>query len=335
MTHHNEWVRIKIQDSGKGMSPELMNKIMSKTAVTEGKKTGHGLGLMQVWETLEHNQGEMQMASQLGQGSSILLTFPRIKAPYWIAEEILLNPNDTIIILDDDNSIHGAWRARFEEMVDKDRPIQRQHFKHGKEALEFIQSLGENEKASIFLLSDYELLNQEFNGLQIIEQSGIKRSILVTSHYADPLIQAQAAKTGSKILPKQLASEVLIRISAIDKRRVEEESTQKVDAILVDDDKTFVSTLILFAFDEDQRVEQYHNPEHFLKNVGQYPKDTKIYLDNNYSSSELKGLAVAQVLHEQGYTHLYLLSGATFKEGEVPSYLSVIPKHDIERLRNL
>jgi signal transduction histidine kinase len=42
----NEWVTIRIQDSGKGMSAELIDKILLKTAVTQGKESGHGLNLL-------------------------------------------------------------------------------------------------------------------------------------------------------------------------------------------------------------------------------------------------------------------------------------------------
>lgn len=332
---NNEWVKISIQDNGKGMSTELIDKIMRKTAVTEGKKSGHGIGLTQVWETLEHNHGEMHIASELNKGTTITLTFPRVKAPYWIAEEINLSPSDTVIILDDDTSIHGAWRARFESILSENTLIQLKHFQLGKEALEFIQSLAAEEKKKIFLLSDYELLKQDLNGLHVIAQSDINRSILVTSHYVDPLVQNQAAKTGTKILPKQLASEIVIAITKTDSSALQSDIPEKVDAVIVDDDKAFVRSLSLYAFDDDQITDEYYNPEHFLKNVDKYPKDTKIYLDNNYATSELKGLDVAKQLHELGYTRLYLLSGEDFKKGTIPDYLTVIGKNDIARLKKL
>lgn len=325
----NEWVKIIIQGTDKGMSPELIDKIMHKVAVTEGEKSGHGIGLTQIRETLERNQGEMYIASERGKGSTITLIFPRVKTPHWIAEEIALNSNDTVIILDDDTSIHNAWRARFEDIFDKNDRIQRKHFRHGKEALEFIQFLTPDEKEKIFLLSNYELLKQELNGLHVIAQSGISRSILVTSDYAGPLVQTQVAKIGTKFLPKQLAFEIVIKVNETDKHSIE-----KVDAVIVDDDKAFVNSLLLFAFD-DQVTEEYQNPEHFLKNVDKYPKDIKIYLDNNYATSELKGLDVAKELYERGYTQLYLLSGETLNDTEIPHYLTVIGKNNIEKLRNL
>ncbi len=330
----NEWVKIIIQDTGKGMSSELLDKIMRKTAVTEGKKSGHGIGLTQVWETLEHNQGEMQIASEPGKGTTLTLIFPRATAPHWIAETITLRPNDIIVILDDDTSIHGAWDLRFDSILGADASIQLKHFHQGKEALEFIAALAPTEKESVFLLSDYELLTQELNGLEIIAESEVERSMLVTSHYAHILIQEKAVKIGTQILPKQLASEILIRITEIDEEDAEKGVTEKVDAVIIDDDKTFINMLVLHVF-ADQDTEEYHKPEDFLKNLDKYAKDTKIFLDNNYATSDLKGLDIAKELHERGYQQLYLLSGEVFGIGDVPSYLTVIEKTDTEHLKKV
>ncbi len=323
----NEWVRISIQDTGKGMPPELIDKIMHKTAVTQGKKSGHGLGFTQVWETLDHNQGELHIDSKLGEGTTITITFPRVTAPHWIAEEIVLNPNDTVIILDDDSSIHGAWRARFEKLQGENSELKLKHFQLGNEALKFIETLTPAEKKNVFLLSDYELLKQELNGLEVIAQSKIQHSILVTSHYVDLEVQRGAARIGIKILPKQLASETIIKMNDAD--FVE---TDKVYAVIVDDNEAFVRALQFGGFG-DENTEAYYNPEHFLNNVAKYPKDTRIFLDNNYNCSKLTGLIIAKKLHELGYTRLYILSGEAYLEA--PPYVTVIAKGRVTNFRDL
>ncbi len=81
-------------------------------------------------------------------------------------------------------------------------------------------------------------------------------------------------------------------------------------------------------------MDQYLRPEDLLKNIHRYAKDTKIYLDNNYDNSPEKGVDIAKKLHEQGYERLYLLSGDYFREGELPEYLTVIRKDDIDGLEN-
>ncbi len=330
----NEWVKISILDTGKGMPGELIAKIMQKTAVTEGKKSGHGIGLTQVWETLDKNQGELHIASEMGKGTVITLTFPRITAPYWIAEEICLNSNDTVVILDDDASIHGAWSSRFEALSNETVQIQRKHFQEGKEALAFIKALTPSEKEHVFLLSGYELLKQDLRGLDVITHSQIPRSMLVTSHYADLSIQTEAAKTGTKILPKQLASEVQISIAKANEKKLDAAGLEKVYAVIVDDNKAFVNMLLLHFF-EDELTATYHNPTHFLNDVGKYAKDTKIYLDNHFDGFPETGLEIAEKLHAQGFTQLFILSGEPFNKSDIPSYVTLIEKTEVMHLDNL
>lgn len=207
-----ETVRVIVNDNGKGMPPHVIDKIMQNVAFTEGKSDGHGIGLTQVRDTLQRNEGKLSIQSVVGQGTEFILEFPRISTPNWIAEEISLGENDRVIILDDDSSIHRAWDTRFESILQKKLGITVKHFEICHDALDFIRQFAEDKKQKIFLLTDYELLKQELNGLNVIERAGINRSILVTSHYADPIVLELAVKMGTKILPKQLASEVPIRV---------------------------------------------------------------------------------------------------------------------------
>lgn len=330
----NEWVKIIIEDNGKGMPAALVKKIMNNLAVTEGKRDGHGLGFAQARETLQRNQGEFIIDSKMGRGTKIILTFPRLTAPNWIAEEIKLGPQDFVIILDDDSSIHFAWDKRFESVLSHAPGIKIQHFQHGAEALEAIKRLSEVEKQRLFLLTDYELLNQELNGLDVVQQSQVRRSVLVTSHYANKVILDCAAATGTKILPKQLASEVAITVDESIKYN-EAETVKNVDAIIVDDDQNFVAALTIFAFGEDQKVDHYTDPRNFLKNVSQYAKDVKILLDNNFATGGMQGMEVAKILHDQGYTRLYMISGEIFNKDQIPGYLTVIGKDNLDAIKNI
>jgi len=283
---------------------------------------------------LQENQGEMLLDSELGKGTKITLTFPRIKTPHWIAEEIVLSPEDCIVILDDDHSIHGAWDAHFEPFLQSIPSLRLMHFTVGQDALKFIHGLSESQKSQVFLLTDYELLKQELNGLHVVAQSGIKRSILVTSHYAQALVQNQAAKTGTKILPKQLASEIPIKIIETTNEVTKAASLKKVDLIIIDDDEQFVQNLLMFVFYK-KVVDKYYNPYHFLENTDKYAKDTQICLDNNFNSADLRGLDVAKKLHEQGFTRLYILSGEVFEKNQIPDYVTVIRKDDLESLQKI
>ena len=86
------------------------------------------------------------------------------------------------------------------------------HFTLGQEALNFFGRLNPAEKERVFFLSDYELLHQDRNGLQIIEASQLKGATLVTSYYADPKVREIANKLNVKMLPKQMASVIPIDV---------------------------------------------------------------------------------------------------------------------------
>jgi FixJ family two-component response regulator len=338
MSATEDWCDVIVADNGKGMSSSLIEKIMNNMAVTEGKLDGNGIGLAQVRETLTRNKGTLSIRSKRGNGTEMHLKFPRIKAPSWLAEEIQVQGRDVIVILDDDHSIHGAWDSRFEPFLEQSSKVKVHHFELGKDALAFLNSFPPHEKKKIILLTDYELLKQELNGLDVVEKANISRSILVTSHYDRPDIQERACCLGAKILPKQLASEIPINIRDLQDQKAFQEdishgsSLKTVDAIWVDDDEDLTKNLELFLFD-DKNVIFFNDPEQFLKEVTSYEKNTRIYLDNNYKSPfRMKGVDIAAQLHDQGYTDLTLVSGEMFTPGALPDYLKVILKSRIDQV---
>ena len=213
LTADADSVIVKVTDNGKGMSCDKVEEMLEHQSVTEGKENGHGLGLQQVWDTLEHNQGTMAIRSSLGKGTSVQLTFPRIVAPSWVAQEIRLAPDNIIVILDDDESIHNAWDIRFKPYMHSHPDLRSHHFTDGQDVLDFFNTLGKEHKDRVILLSDFELINQNKNGLQVIEESGMKNTVLVTSHHANPKIKDKVTRLGIKILPKQMASIVPILVS--------------------------------------------------------------------------------------------------------------------------
>ncbi len=329
----NAQVKIIIQDNGQGMPQEVADKIMNNVVVTHGKVDGHGIGLQVVRDTLRANQGELAIDSVLGKGTSIALTFPRVKAPSWIAEEIKLGPTAIIVILDDDTSIHAVWDMHFEEILAQYPEMQLEHFEEGAKVLEFIKSLRLSDKRKVFLLTDFELLNQNITGLDIIAQSGVEHSVLVTSHYAEKEVQAKAAETGTKILSKELASEVPVIVDGTIKydELIQNES-KKVDLVLIDDDESFAKIVMLTTF-IDLIVDHHTSPTQFLKHAVRYAKDTKICVDKNFAGSDMDGLDLAKTLHDKGYTRIFLVSGEQFNVGELPEYVVSVGKMEIDKIK--
>ena len=356
-------VMVAIQDNGKGMTANMIEKMQNRQAFTEGKVNGHGLGLEQVWDTLEYNEGLMEVQSVLGKGSSIQLTFPRIGASTWIAQDIHLIPDNIIVILDDDESIHTAWDLRFTPLLTSYPSLGIHHFIQGQEALNFLAGLSQQQQELVIFLSDYELLQQRKNGLEVVKESGIKHAMLVTSYYFNPKIREEASRLEIKILPKQMASiipilfanEKVVRAHELPittpSQSLESEepisipptlpqermlASQKTDVVLLDDDQVFADAIVFRLSTCKKVVKHYPDPNVFLNEHEKYAKDTPICIDNNFGVGiDLKGTQVAERLHALEFTRLFLVSGDRYAADSLPKYVTFIEKTNLDVLDTL
>ncbi|MDR3253829.1 MAG: PAS domain-containing sensor histidine kinase [Endomicrobium sp.] len=201
-----EKVEIKIKDNGKGIPKEMVNKIMNNIDVGTTKQGGHGIGMQQIKSTLKDMSAQILIESRENFGTEITLIFPKSKPPKWFADKLVLHSNDIVIILDDDISVHDIWRHRLENYL---KDIKTKYFIKGTETINFINLIKEKDK--IFLLADYELRNQEMNGIDIIEKFSLqKQSILVTSAYMPNIKDFNEKCNSIKILPKTYINDISI-----------------------------------------------------------------------------------------------------------------------------
>ena len=56
--------------------------------------------------------GDFQIESSAVQGTSLILTLPRIQPPTWFVAAIEISEDTTIVVLDDDSLIHSVWTKR-------------------------------------------------------------------------------------------------------------------------------------------------------------------------------------------------------------------------------
>jgi len=69
-------VEIRLVDNGSGISPDHLGRIFEPFFSTKGEGHGTGLGLSIVRNIVELHQGEVRVQSELGQGTTFVLTFP-------------------------------------------------------------------------------------------------------------------------------------------------------------------------------------------------------------------------------------------------------------------
>ena len=69
-------VYVKVSDTGIGIPPEDRPKIFDPGFTTQGVRVGKGLGLSIVYNTVQKHQGETQVDSEVGRGTSITIALP-------------------------------------------------------------------------------------------------------------------------------------------------------------------------------------------------------------------------------------------------------------------
>jgi signal transduction histidine kinase len=203
-------VSLRVWDTGRGISPEVLPKLMQQGA-TFGKSGGSGLGLFHARTSVEAWRGNLLIQSVPGRGTSVEMILPRETSPAWFVPQLVLRRDMGVVVLDDDPSIHGIWRQRLKPFV-ATLGLKVMHFSTPDEifrwhALEWAQEKDGVQEAEDFLyLFDYELIGEPFNGLEIIERLGLQlQAVLVTSHYEEPKLRAWCERLGMRLIPKSLA----------------------------------------------------------------------------------------------------------------------------------
>lgn len=68
---------LTLGDNGKGMTLEVLQKLRNGVAVTSGKENGHGIGFVQIKDTIRKLNGDLDIESRLGDGTTMTITFNR------------------------------------------------------------------------------------------------------------------------------------------------------------------------------------------------------------------------------------------------------------------
>jgi signal transduction histidine kinase/ActR/RegA family two-component response regulator len=72
-----DFVEIAVEDTGVGMTPEVLEKVFEPFFTTKGSGKGTGLGLAQVYGFTQQSGGTAWVESRLGEGTTVRLLLPR------------------------------------------------------------------------------------------------------------------------------------------------------------------------------------------------------------------------------------------------------------------
>lgn len=96
---------VSVKDDGKGIPPEILRKL-GQRGETYGKSGGSGLGVFHARATAESWGGSLEIASEVGKGTTVTLNLPLQPAP----EERAARQWDAILI-DDDPLVRETWQV--------------------------------------------------------------------------------------------------------------------------------------------------------------------------------------------------------------------------------
>jgi len=74
-------VEVVVQDTGHGMSPEVIAHALEPFYTTQEVGKGTGLGLSMTYGVVKAHGGSLEIVSRVGHGTAVHLSFPRIPAP--------------------------------------------------------------------------------------------------------------------------------------------------------------------------------------------------------------------------------------------------------------
>lgn len=69
-------VEVRVEDTGTGMPREILEKALDPFFTTKGQGKGTGLGLALVYGAMKAHQGSVELRSEPGRGTTVLLRFP-------------------------------------------------------------------------------------------------------------------------------------------------------------------------------------------------------------------------------------------------------------------
>jgi PAS domain S-box-containing protein len=202
------YVMLALKDSGHGMSEEVQAHLFEPFFTTKETGKGTGLGLSTVYGVVKQSGGMIGCDSQLGQGTTFKIFFPKVEAVEQAVPEKGIIPDqargrETILLVEDDPAVRGlvdeALRFKGYEVL-----IAR----HGIEAL----LAGAKHLGPIHLLLT-DVVMPQMSGPEVAEQLAIVRpamKVMFMSGYPDhPAFSKGGVKEGTAFLQKPFTMDAL------------------------------------------------------------------------------------------------------------------------------
>jgi signal transduction histidine kinase len=318
-----EGIAVRVQDNGKGIPRELIPRL-GQIGETHDKAAGTGRGLHQARIAIESLDGRLAIDSEVGIGTTVTIRLPAAAPPAWFVPSLELRAGTTVVVLDDETSIHDLWQERFALLQATARSINIVCFFQADAVRTWVRENSEQSRGALFL-ADYELIGQDVNGLDLIEDLGLSdRAVLITSRFDEKGIRDRCAGMRMRMVPKTLAGfvPIIIRDSALPRGEA-----AAVDAVFIDDDDLTRSNWEDSAEKHGKVLRTFSSPEDFLVSAAALRNTTVIYLDSKLRDGR-RGEVFAKELYSQGFRNLYLATGYVAEEFDAIPWIKAVVGKD-------
>ena len=203
-----EMVAVSARDTGRGIPPDEFERIFEPFYTTKEPGKGTGLGLSQVYGFVAQTKGDLKVDSNVGEGTTFTLSFPRVDAA---PEQLQVGEDEAkrvqaakggILLVEDNPQI-----GEFVEQLLGDLGYETRHVSNAKEALALIEA-----GAVPIDLVFSDVVMPGMSGVElgtIIRQRWPRLPVVLTSGYSSVL--AEDHSHGFALLHKPYSAEALTR----------------------------------------------------------------------------------------------------------------------------
>lgn len=173
-----EWVRVAVTDTGSGIPPEVLPHIFEPFFTTKEVGKGTGLGLSQVYGIVKQHDGHIDVATEVGQGTTFTIYLPAVQARPVAAppvEELASQGHgEVVLVVEDHTPLRKALVGILKTL--NYRPLEAAD---GVEALDILE-----ERAGEVVLVLSDLVMPEMGGEELLaamRQRGLDVPLVVLS----------------------------------------------------------------------------------------------------------------------------------------------------------
>ncbi len=198
------YVQVEVKDTGNGIAPAILQKIFEPYFTT--KTTGSGMGLYVAYATVKRHEGQIEVESTQGVGTTFRILLPASDAPTAPVPQANKVPvplclgNARVLIMDDQDAVLGVTSEILMELG-----YEVGMARDGQEALDmYKRSMDEGSKFSAVIMD--LTIPQGMGGREairrLLEMDPSARAIVSSGYSTDPIMANPSAYGFIGVLPK-------------------------------------------------------------------------------------------------------------------------------------